>query len=171
MQNKSHAQCPSTYVCRYSDAAFAELESGISIDLGEVGKPVDINQLSVNPAGHTYAITAEANYSIDDYIYYFGRTTGWRAATVIDSCTFTTINTGERIICVGMAQLSTGGDAGLGDSGAPVLYPTTGEEADLIGVLFARSILNPDKFFFASIGNVYYELGVSATWDSCTTGC
>ena len=57
---------------------------------------------------------------------------------------------------------------GGGDSGAPVFLPGDDNEVELAGVLFART---GSAFHFGKIGLVYWELGASETWNSCTLGC
>ena len=63
-------------------------------------------------------------------------------------------------------------DGGLppsgGDSGAPVFLRGDDDEVDLAGVLFART---GNLFHFGKTGLVYWELGSSQTWNSCTSGC
>ena len=57
LTNINHSQCPSGWSCRFSDAAFAELDSDESLDLGEIAKPEDIGETDVDPAGTTFEIT------------------------------------------------------------------------------------------------------------------
>ena len=119
LQSMNHSQCPSDYRCRYSDAAFAEITSSQSIDLGRIAKPEAINETDVSPAGTTFRITSEGGFGIGDDIYYIGREEGWQTAEVTDTCDYSTIRTslqgtGIRIICVGerTTRLGPGGRAG-----------------------------------------------------------
>ena len=78
-----------------------------------------------------------------------------------------------RIICITTAEVTGGSDdpAG-GDSGAPVIEPDEDNEVELLGTLFAGGIgVYSDEFDFSPIGNIYMELGLSSTWDSCVSGC
>ncbi len=77
LTNLSHSDCLDGWECRYSDAAFAELDSDEDLDLGEIAKPEDFGETDVDPVGTTFDITAEtATFSIGDEVYYMGRTEG-----------------------------------------------------------------------------------------------
>lgn len=168
-------QCPEDYRCRYSDAAFAKLDSGQSLDLGHVAKPEGVGETDVFPDGTTFEIIREAS-GVGDEIYYVGATEGWRTGDVIDDCTYFQVrppvgSDGIRIICVGHAVVNDGGGwPSGGDSGATVIASDDEEdvEVDLVGVLFGR---NSAQFYFARVGFIYYELGASETWNSCTSEC
>ena len=170
LRSINHWMCPENYGCRYSDAAFADLESGFSLDVGHVAQPEDIRETDVSPAGTTFEITREASgVSVDDEVYYIGATTGWRTGEVRDDCTYFRVKYRVRIICVGRAVINDGGLYPTGgDSGGPVIAPDSGDEVDLVGTVFARS---GSQFYFSKVGYIYMELGSSATWDSCTSGC
>ena len=64
LYNIDHDQCPSGWVCRYSDAAFAQLDSDMSLDLGEVAKPEEVGATDVDPAGTTFTITRTPRASV-----------------------------------------------------------------------------------------------------------
>ena len=51
LSNIDHDQCPDGWNCRYSDAAFAELDSDKSLDLAGVAKPKGVVEPDVDPAG------------------------------------------------------------------------------------------------------------------------
>ena len=171
-----HEDCPDNYICRYSDSAFAEMESGQDIDRGHIAKPEEVRETDVDPAGTTFEIDSESSgISRDDIVHYIGARRGWRTAEVIDDCAYYSIRPplydilGERIVCTGLAMPNDGGYApGGGDSGAPVFLPGDDNEVELAGVLFART---GSAFHFGKIGLVYWELGASETWNSCTSGC
>ena len=163
--------CPTNYQCRYSDAAFAEMESDTSIDQGHIAKPEGVGETDVSPAGTTFDITGEASsIATGDEVYYIGATRGWRTAEVDDDCSYYTVKYRVRIICVGRAVLDDGGASlASGDSGGPVMAPDGGNDVDLVGTIFARS--GSTVFYFSRLGYIYLELGSSASWDSCTSGC
>ncbi len=174
LTNINHEQCPSGWNCRFSDAAFAELDSDQSLDLGEIAKPEDIGETDVDPAGATFEITADySGISIGDEIYYIGRTGGWQTAEVIDTCSYASFLHQVRIICIATARVTGDSDdpAG-GDSGAPVIKPGTGNNVKILGTLFAGGYGEySDEFDFSPIGNIYMELGLSSVWDTCVAGC
>ncbi len=174
----SDSQCPYNYVCRYSDSAFAEAESGTSLDLGHVAQPEAVLEIDVNPVGSTFEITGEeSSISIGDEVYYIGARTGWRTATVTDDNTYFEIKRpwppserdGVRIIHVARAVIDDGGQVPTpGDSGAPVVAPNTGDDVDLVGTVFANL---GNQIDLSKIGYIYMDLGNSVTWDSCVSGC
>ena len=174
LTNIDHDQCPSGWSCRYSDAAFAELDSDESLALGEIAKPDGIGETDVHPAGTTFSITRErTSHSIGDEIYYIGRTNGWLTAEIIDTCDYAIMASNVRIICISTARVTgDSDDPAQGDSGAPVIRPGSGNNVDLLGTLFAGGV-GPwsDEFDFSPIGNIYLDLGQSSAWNSCVTGC
>ena len=167
-------QCPEGYRCRYSDAAYAKLDSGKSLDLGHVAKPEGVGETDVSPPGTTFEIIREASgIGTGDEVYYVGATQGWRTGDVLDDCTYFDVPgmVRVRIICVGFAVVNDGGGwPSGGDSGAAVIASDDDEdvEVDLVGMLFGR---NAGTFYFAKLGFIYYELGASKTWNSCTSSC
>ena len=163
-------------MCRYSDAAFAELTSGSDMDQGHIAKPEALTETEVDPAGTTFEFTSESSGVSDDKIvHYVGATRGWRSGEVYDDCGYyhhrpaVGGQDGVRIVCVGQAIINDGGlPPSGGDSGAPVFLRGDDDEVDLAGVLFART---GNLFHFGKTGLVYWELGASQTWNSCTSGC
>ena len=176
LTNIDHDQCPSGWNCRFSDAAFAELDSDESLDLGEIAKPADIGETDIDPAGTTFEITGENTLSsVGDEIYYIGRSEVWQTAEVTDTCNYAIMNVvfQVRIICITTAEVTgDSDDPAEGDSGAPVVEPDEDNEVELLGTLFAGGIgVYSDEFDFSPIGNIYMELSLSSTWDSCVSGC
>ena len=173
-----HPQCDEDYYCRYSDAAFAELDEEEELDLGKVAKPTAIGETDVDPEGTTFSITSEnAGIGVGDTVYFVGRTTGWNEARVTDTCSFSEVKApvgggvGVRIICVGRAVPLAGSvNADEGDSGSPVMEPGSGDDVSLVGTVFSHSS-SGSYFHFSKIGLVYWEIDSAATWDSCTSGC
>ena len=168
--------CPPFYICRYSDAAFARLDSEDDIDLGEIAKPEAINETDVDPAGTTFRVTSDSgSFSRNDNIYYVGRVNGWHTAQVIDTCSDTIVKLrqgfefGHIILCAGGAVV-TGNSANPAntESGSPVFIPTNENNVKLIGTPFSGT---NNKFNFSKIGSIYYELGASSSWNSCVSGC
>ena len=171
LTNLDDDDCPSGWSCRYSDAAFAELDSDESLDLGEIAKPKGVNETDVDPVGTTFDITAEAvSPNVGDDIYYIGIGNGWQTAEVLETCYTADIGNNVNIICVGRAKVTGASpNPSHGDSGAPVIKPTTGNNVKLLGTLFAGN--NTGEFVFSRLGYIYMELGNSVTWDTCVSGC
>jgi len=165
--NSPYNQCTySTWDCRYSDAAWSELEGDEDIDQGEVAKPDEEQSHDVDPEGTTWDIVAESSLSLYDDIYYVGRSEGWQTAEIIDLCAASYAD-GQWLICNGKAEMTGDSpDPSGGDSGAPVLLPVSGD-VELLGMLHSGSVATTDQFWFSKVGDIYIELGISVTWDSC----
>ena len=137
-----HEQCETGYYCRYSDAAFAELDSEDDINLGKVAKPTGVGETDVSPAGATFTITSEGAIGYGDDIYYISRKNGWQTARILDTCARVTVKAktgwemGVRLVCMGKAVV-TGSSAkpANGDSGSPVIGPLSGNSVKLLGTV------------------------------------
>ena len=168
--------CYPYYKCRYSDSAFAQLDSEDDIDLGKIAKPEAINETDVDPAGTTFRVTSDSGaFFLNNDIYYISRVNGWQTARVTDTCvdTITKLNEGlewgHMILCAGGARVTGSSPNPTNtESGSPVVIPTTGNNVKLIGTLFAGS---SNRFKFSRIGSIYYELDPSSSWNSCVSGC
>ena len=167
--------CVYNHVCRYSDAAYAELDGDEDLDLGGIAEPVGYNSTDVNPAYNTLSITKEEPYfSIGDEVEFIGRTSGWEKAEIVHTCAAAQVkgpllgNPGNIILCAGKAEPLPGYNGpNEGDSGAPV-FVRNGNNVELLGTLFYGG---SQGFYFSKIGNIYRELGSSVSWDTCTSGC
>ena len=167
--------CVYNHVCRYSDAAYAELDGDEDLDLGGIAGPDGYNSTNVDPAYNTLSITKEeASFEIGDEIEFIGRTSGWEKAEITSTCTAIQVkspflgNPGNMILCAGKAEpLSGYNGPNEGDSGAPV-FIRSGNNVELLGTLFFGG---SQEFYFSKIGNIYWELGSSVSWDTCTSGC
>lgn len=172
----SHSLCPSNYRCRYSDAAFAEMD-GVSIDRGEIAKPDAVGSTDVDPAYETFDVNRDSgSFVVGDEVNYVGKASGWRTGDVTHTCTDLVYRKpqgstpGIKVICVGKADVTDGHGAPIhGDSGAPVFIRNSGDDVELIGNMVGKDVgLN---FIFSKLGFIYYELDSSANWRSCTSGC
>ncbi len=80
-----------------------------------------------------------------------------------------------RLICITTARVTGQSDDPTGgDSGAPVIEPDDDDdnEVELLGTLLGGGTGDQsDEFDFSTIGNIYSELGLYSTWDSCVSGC
>lgn len=75
---------------------------------------------------------------------------------------------GLMIRCAGAATMTNSSeDPSNGDSGSPVVIPTSGNNVELIGTMFAGG---SSGFKFSRPGLIYCELGSSSSWDSCVSG-
>lgn len=123
----------------------------------------------MNPAGTTFEIVDEQFADENDTVEFIGRTAGWsRAEVTADNCENIPFEN-VLLLCVAVAEVTSGDDAAGGDSGAPVFIVDSGSDVDLTGLLFGRDPEDSSMFGFAHIGYVYFDLGGS--WDVCETGC
>ena len=103
-----HSLCPSNFRCRYSDAAFAEMDD-VSIDRGEIAKPDAVGSTEVDPAYETFDVNSDSgSFSVGDEVHYVGKRTGWRTGEVTHTCTDLVYRDpqgdtpGVKVICVGL---------------------------------------------------------------------
>ena len=163
------------YICRYSDAAYAELDSDEDLDLGHIAEPEDYNTIEVSPAYDTLEINSDSgNFRRNEEIEVIGRTTGWQKGIVTDTCTFVIVkepafgNPGKVVVCAGAFRPASGFDGpSHGDSGGPV-FKRDGNDVQLLGTLFYLGI---NRYYFSKTGYIYYDLDWTAHWDTCTAGC
>ena len=120
--------------CRLSDAAFSEMDSGVSIDRGEIAKPQrQGGTLVVSPVGTTWDVTSEEYPTHGRTIYYSGQTSGWRVARVHSTCG--RVPTGQaQLVCMGIATTTSANRPRGGDSGAPV-FEFDGGDIELLGFI------------------------------------
>lgn len=164
------------YYCRFSDAAFARMLSSASIDLGKIAKPEAVNDRDVDPVGTTFSVTREGTAQVGDSIYLIGRTKGWLTGKITDICTTASVPSGDnaeevRILCVGEFEMDSNSNSpALGDSGAPVMEPLSGNNVSLVGTFFSGNS-SDGIYYYSQIGLIYSELGSGKRWDSCVSGC
>jgi hypothetical protein len=131
---------------------------------------VDYGDTDVNPSGDTYWITAEVTPSLDDDLILVGRSSGKVRFEVIDTC-FDFELLGVEIVCVMLGEYTNAEQAIIGDSGGSVIEVVSGDEVNLAGIFTGEDEFG--NLAFNPVGNVYLELGVFETWDSClpAQGC
>jgi len=139
-------------VCRFSDSAYARIDSGVSQDLGIVEKPDSVNTGSLTVAGD-FRITSEWSSNVGETVNKVGRTTGWSQGIV----TRTNVNTGvsgTNIVQLGQDWVSA--SVGGGDSGSPVFSITNNpatDDVELRGILWGGNSAGT-TFVYSPIANV-----------------
>jgi hypothetical protein len=172
-QYTKFAGCPGGRVCRYSDAARAAYTSGAYQGLGLIAKTSAANNGSLEITG-SFGITANDDncagtrgscLTTGATVNKVGRTTGWTAGTITNTCVNTGVQ-GSRIVqlCQNFVSARVGG----GDSGSDVFAVTGGTTSaglpavTLAGILWGGSS-SGDQFVYSPYKNVVSELGALTT--------
>ena len=97
-------------------------------------------------------------------VHFVGATSGLRSGTVDATCELVTYTNNRRILCQNKVRNS---HVAGGDSGVPVFRitdkPNT-NDVRLLGIVIAKAM---NGYTYSPIGNIYYDLGSSLSWDSC----
>lgn len=137
-------------VCRFSDSAYAQIDSGVLQDIGIVEKPDGVGSLTV--AGD-FRITSEGPSIFGEIVNKVGRTTGWSQGDV----TLTCVNTGvSGTNIVQLCQDHVNASVGAGDSGSPVFSITDNPAIDdvkLKGILWGGNSAGT-TFVYSPIANI-----------------
>jgi hypothetical protein len=134
--------CPAGRKCRYSDAARARYNSGVSFNLARIARTTSRGALSgpltISTANPFLTITAErANPVAGAQANKIGRTTGWTFGQISATCAAVNVS-GSNITQLCQSLVSAG--VGAGDSGSPVFsWPGTGGNITLLGILWGGS--------------------------------
>lgn len=152
--------CPKGKLCRYSDAAYAALDSSATATLGGLAKTTGPNNGALDIAG-SFTILGEAagNALAGERLNKVGRTTGWSQGKVTNTCVNTGVS-GTRI--VRLCQDFVSARVGAGDSGSPVFKILSGDNVQLNGILWGGNT-SGTTFVFSPLSNVERELGELTT--------
>jgi hypothetical protein len=154
------AGCSSGKVCRRSDAARALYRSGAESQQGAIARTTGVNNGSLAVAGH-FSITSQNNTatSFSGEIHKVGRTTGWSSGSVTSTCATVNVSSSNiQLLCQTLVQRRGRAIVGGGDSGSPVFRITSGDNVELVGILWGGSS-SGDLFVFSPLKNVQDELG------------
>jgi hypothetical protein len=164
--------CSRGKVCRYSDAARALYAADASSERGAIAKTTGENNGSLAVAGG-FTITAQNNTatSFSGTVHKVGRTTGWSSGNVTNTCATVNVSGSSiQLLCQTLVQRSGSVIVQGGDSGSPVFRPTSGDNVELVGILWGGSS-GGDMFVFSPLKNIQDELGgVTATFDGSGGG-
>jgi hypothetical protein len=147
--------CPSGKRCRVSDSAFAAIKPGITAQRGDI----------ISPPGSISSSNLQIKQNTlfplnGDYVIKVGRTTGWTAGIVTDTCTDINVNKTDRtLLCQDMVAATSD----HGDSGSPVFSfvdPINAPTAVSLGGILGGGDEAHTEFFFSPLGNIIAELGV-----------
>ncbi len=160
--SSDYANCPAGKVCRYSDAAFVELASGVSRNLGKIAK-TSLGSINVyHPA--SYRIVAEDDSTtVGETVFKVGKSTGRTEATITGTCVRYN-GLGNRVL---LCQDTASGNSSSGDSGSPVFRITNSPNTNDVELLGVHHSGGSSLIVFSSIGQIYYDLGSNDTWNAC----
>jgi len=160
--------CPRNRRCRYSDAARALYSSGVASTRGAIAKTSGPNIGSLTVSG-SFTITSQDNttssFPDGTTVNKVGRTTGWTQGNVTNTCVNTNVSgTNITQLCQTFVQNPGGAVVvGGGDSGSNVFSITSGDNVQLVGILWGGNS-NGTLFVFSPLKQVRDELGpIAAT--------
>jgi hypothetical protein len=151
--------CSRGKVCRYSDSARALYEPGVA-SRAEIAKTTGENNGSLTIAG-VFTIASQNNTatSFSGTIHKVGRTTGWSSGNVTNTCATVNVSGSNiQLLCQTLVQRSGTQIVGGGDSGSPVFTRGSGDNVQLVGILWGGSS-SGDLFVFSPFKQVQDELG------------
>jgi hypothetical protein len=142
----SGGACPATAFCRASDAALVRIAPGVTTTLGAVARPSGraflpqiYGPTTIDPSQPTFQLAGYSEALVGDTVDKVGSATGWTGGVVTAVCA--DVNIGGYIrICSGVVSAG----AGLGDSGAPVMYKNARGRYYVEGTVFGLTANGPD---------------------------
>jgi hypothetical protein len=156
--------CPRGKKCRYSDASRALYASNVASNQGDILKTTGANNGSLTVAG-VFTVSSQdnatTNFALGTVVNKVGRTTGWTQGQVTRTCVHTGVQ-GSNIAQLCQTFVSNPGGAvvvGSGDSGSPVFRITSGDNVQLVGILWGGSSDNR-TFVYSPLKQIQDELGV-----------
>ena len=152
----SGGACPAGRVCRRSDASRAQYINNTQFSLGKIARTKNSKSGSLEIVGD-FSITAADdvtdNFPIGLIVNKVGRTTGWSAGRVTQTC----VNTGvSGTTIVQFCQTFVRAKVNSGDSGSPAFVVTGGTNVRLVGILWGGG---GGQFVFSPLKNIESELG------------
>ncbi|HSJ25339.1 MAG TPA: hypothetical protein VK929_11750 [Longimicrobiales bacterium] len=154
------AGCSGGKVCRYSDAARALYVSGAESAQGVIAKTTGVNNGSLDTSG-SFSVTSQDNSStsFSGVVHKVGRTTGWSSGNVTSSCATVNVSGSNiQLLCQTLVQRSGSVIVQGGDSGSPVFRVTSGDNVQLVGILWGGNT-SGDLFVFSPLKSIQDELG------------
>ncbi len=160
--------CPKGRKCRRSDAARARYSAAVSSTPGAIAKTSGPNTGSLTVTS-AFTITTQDNtttsFASGTTVNKVGRTTGWTSGNVTGSCVNVNVSgTNITQLCQTLVQNPNGSVVvGGGDSGSGVFRITSGDNVQLVGILWGGSS-DGRLFVFSPLKNIRDELGaITAT--------
>jgi|SRR5688572_23586359 len=150
--------CPKGKKCRYSDSSRGLYSASVASGRGVIARTTGANNNSLTWAGE-FSITSQGNVT-GGVVNKVGRTTGWTQGSITGTCVNTNVS-GSNITQLCQTFVSAG--VGGGDSGSPVFKILSGDNVQLVGILWGGSSTG-GSFVYSPISQIQQELGaVTAT--------
>lgn len=155
--------CPKGRKCRYSDASRARYSAGVASTRGVISRTSGPNNGDINVTG-SFTVASQdnvtTNFAVGTTVNKVGRTTGWTQGNVTATCVNTNVSgTNITQLCQTFVQDPGGAVVvGGGDSGSNVFAVTSGDNVELVGILWGG---NGDGtlFVFSPFKQIQDELG------------
>jgi hypothetical protein len=164
--------CSGGKVCRYSDASRALYVDSVASTQGRIAKTTGVNSGSLTVDG-VFTITGQDNSSTNfsGTIHKVGRTTGWTSGNVSSTCATVNVSGSNiQLLCQTLVQHNSATIVGGGDSGSGAFRITSGDNVQLVGILWGGST-DGRLFVFSPLSNIISELGgMTATYDGSGGG-
>jgi hypothetical protein len=168
----SIAGCSSGKQCRLSDAARALYQESAASTRGVIARTTGANNGSLSVSGAFTVATQEngsSTFAAGTVVNKVGRTTGWTSGSVVSSCaTVNVSNSSIQLLCQTLVQNSGVRIVQGGDSGSPVFRVTSGDNVQLVGILWGGNSTG-DMFAFSPLKNIQQELGAMTATSAATT--
>lgn len=148
--------CPKGKKCRYSDASRAAYYDATLSNRGDILKTTGVNSGSLTVGG-VFTVTSQdnttSNFLIGQVLNKVGRTTGWSQGPVSRTCVNTNVQ-GSTVhqLCQTFVDAAVDG----GDSGSPVFRITSGDNVELVGILWGGGT---GYFVMSPLKQIQQELG------------
>ena len=156
--------CPRGKLCRRSDASRARYSSSVASTRGSIAKTTGANNGSITTTLGNFTVTSQDNtttsFSGGTTVNKVGRTTGWTSGNVTQTCVTVNVSgTNISQICQSIVQNPNGTVVvGGGDSGSGVFRITSGDNVQLVGILWGGN-QSGTLFVFSPLKNIRDELG------------
>lgn len=148
--------CPRGKKCRYSDASRALYSSSVTSIRGDILKTTGANNGSLTVAG-SFTVNSQdnttKNFATGMILNKVGRTTGWSQGPVSRTCVNTNVQ-GSQVhqLCQTFVDAAVNG----GDSGSPVFRITSGDNVQLVGILWGGG---SSYYVMSPLSQIQQELG------------
>ena len=163
---KGGAGCPKGKKCRVSDASRALYSAAVASNRGEIAQTTGPNNgsLTVSSTSPIFVVTSQddatTNFAVGTTVNKVGRTTGWTQGQVDRSCVNTSVSGSTVFLFCQTFVVNAGGATvvGGGDSGSGVFRITSGNNVQLVGLLWGGSSDNK-LFVFSPLASIQQDLG------------
>jgi hypothetical protein len=143
--------CPKNKLCRKSDAARARYSATYTnFQRGRIARPDALGSLNYTSS---WTINSTGTPVVGQTLNKVGRTTGWTAGLVTNTCVNTGVS-GTRF--VQLCQFFVTAGVGSGDSGSPVFVTGSSSNVTLMGILWGGS---GSSFVGSPFNQIVEELG------------